>query len=71
MGNVDDHPLVFHPPHDVAPERGQPALLYPVHRSRHFVVEEVGQAGHAEARIVQLVEVFGLAFKVLQPLDRE
>ena len=71
MGNVDDHPDLFHPAQDLASERGQPGLGYPVERSGELVVEEVSQPGHPEPGGVEFAEVFGFAFEVVEPFDRE
>ena len=71
MGDVDDHPEVFHPGDDLAAKRGQPALFLAVHRSGQLVVEEVSQPGHPEPGGIEPVQILSLAFQIMQPLNRE
>ena len=40
-----------------------------MHRSGQLIVEEVREARHAEPRVVEPIEIFCLAFEVMQPLD--
>src|SRR3546814_3845681 len=71
MGDIDDHALCLHAPHDLAAQRGEAALFQAVHRPGKFIVEEMGDARHAESGGVQLVQIVDIAFEVVQSLDAQ
>ena len=64
-------PLSLHRRDHLPAEGGKAALLDPVHRAGEFIVEEMRQADHAEAGVVEHVEVLGLALQVLRAFDRK
>ncbi len=71
VGEIDEDapPLEFRD-HRSA-EGGEAALVGAVSGARHFVVEEVGEADEAEARLIEGVDVFDFSFEGMEPFDGE
>ncbi|MCY1421851.1 hypothetical protein D9M71_375160 [compost metagenome] len=71
MGQVHQHLLLFQTGDHTATEGSQAALLQAVGGTTHLVIEEVGQAGDAKARVKQAVDILQLAFQRVQALGGE
>ena len=69
MRDVDDHALGLHPAQYLPTERRQSAFFQAVHRPAQFIVKEMGEPRHAETGVVQTVEIFRLAFKIMEAFN--
>ena len=53
------------------PRVRETALGDAVHGASHLIVEEMSQTRHAKARGIKHVQIFDLAFEIMQTLDRQ
>src|SRR5690606_24873439 len=66
-----DHPLCLHRAYHAAAERGQPALLAPLHRAGERTADKMGTPRHPKTRSLQIVQLGDAPSKTLQPFDTE
>lgn len=71
VGEIDRDAKTLQLLHDFASEIGETAFVDAVHRTAQFVVEEVGEADHAEARVVELLDVLEFSFEGVRAFDGE
>ena len=71
MGDIDNHTLRLHFPDNVSTKRSQSAFFQAMHRTRQFIVKEMGESGHTEAGIIQPVKIGRFTFQILEAFDRE
>ena len=69
MGDVDDHALRFHPPNNLTAKGGQSAFFQAMHRTRQFIVKEMGKPRHTKTGVIQPVQIGCLAFQILKAFD--
>ena len=71
VGHIDDDPFLLHVAHCLLTEWRQPGLRFSVERAAKPVIEEVLQAHHAKACVIQLVDIVQLTIERMGPFGTQ